>query len=125
VRVLVVDDDDESRAIVTEYLESHRASVMTAASAAEALELLQRDPPHVLLADIAMPGEDGYSLIRKLRESPSPAVASIPAAALTAFARDDDRLNARKAGFQAHVSKPIEPSALIDVVAALGRARVA
>jgi CheY-like chemotaxis protein len=72
-----------------------------------------------------MPGEDGYSLIRKLRESPSPAVASIPAAALTAFARDDDRLMARKAGFQAHLSKPIEPKSLVDVVATLGRTNVA
>jgi signal transduction histidine kinase/CheY-like chemotaxis protein len=125
VRVLVVDDDEESRAIVTEYLEHHRASVTAAASAAEALEVLQREPHDVLLADIAMPGEDGYSLIRKLRASPSSAVAAIPAVALTAFARDDDRLQARKAGFHAHLSKPIEPRSLVDVVATLGRAHVA
>jgi CheY-like chemotaxis protein len=82
VRVLIVDDDEESRAIVAEYLACHQASVTTAASAAEAFERLQRDPPDVMLADIAMPGEDGYMLIRKLRASPSSALASIPAAAL-------------------------------------------
>ena len=124
VRVLIVDDDAESRAIAAEYLTSHRASVTTAASAAEALELLNQNPPHVLLADIAMPGEDGYTLIRKLRASASSAIASIPAAALTAFARDDDREKARDAGFQAHLSKPIEPRSLVDVVAALGKAPV-
>jgi CheY-like chemotaxis protein len=124
VDVLVVDDDEQSRAIVAEYLRSHRASVRTAASAAEAFEALQREPAHVLLADIAMPGEDGYALIRKLRTSPRSAVASIPAAALTAFARDEDRQHALQAGFQLHLSKPIDPDLLVDAVAQLGKLNV-
>jgi signal transduction histidine kinase/ActR/RegA family two-component response regulator len=120
VSVLVVDDDEQSRAIVTEYLERQQASVRTASSAAEAFEILQRDPAMVLLADIAMPGEDGYTLIRKLRACGSPALASIPAAALTSFARDEDRQLALQAGFQTHLTKPIDPLALITAVASLG-----
>jgi signal transduction histidine kinase/ActR/RegA family two-component response regulator len=117
--VVVVDDDEESRAIVVEYLRTHRASVREAESAAAALDLLERKPADVLLADIAMPGEDGYSLIRKLRACPSSALASIPAAALTAFARDEDRQQALQAGFQLHLSKPIDPQLLVRAVASL------
>jgi signal transduction histidine kinase/ActR/RegA family two-component response regulator len=117
--VVVVDDDEESRAIVVEYLRTHRASVREAESAAAALALLERKPADVLLADIAMPGEDGYSLIRKLRACPSSALASIPAAALTAFARDEDRQQALQAGFQLHLSKPIDPQLLVRAVASL------
>ena len=124
VHVLVVDDDEQSRAIVAEYLQSHRASVRTAASAAEAFELLQHEPAHVLLADIAMPGEDGYALIRRLRACPRSAVASIPAAALTAFARDEDRQQALQAGFQLHLSKPIDHGLLVDAVAHLSKLNV-
>src|SRR5262245_333942 len=121
VSVLVVDDDRESCAIVTAYLEREHASVTTASSAAEAFELAQRDPPDVLLADIAMPGEDGYTLIRKLRTCSSPVLASLPAAAITSFAREEDRRNALRAGFQRHLSKPIDPIALIETVAGLGK----
>jgi signal transduction histidine kinase/ActR/RegA family two-component response regulator len=121
--VVVVDDDEESRAIVVEYLRTHRASVREAESAAAALDLLQRKPADVLLADIAMPGEDGYSLIRKLRACPSSALASIPAAAVTAFARDEDRQQALQAGFQLHLSKPIDPQLLVRTVASLGKQR--
>jgi len=124
VSVLVVDDDEQSRAIVAEYLESRHATVKTAASAAEAFELLQRDPPDVLLADIAMPGEDGYTLIRKLRACGSPSLASIPAVALTSFARDEDRQQALQAGFQLHLSKPIDPLPLINAVASLRKVNV-
>jgi signal transduction histidine kinase/ActR/RegA family two-component response regulator len=119
--VVVVDDDEESRAIVVEYLRTHRASVREAESAAAALDLLERKPADVLLADIAMPGEDGYTLIRKLRACPSSALASIPAAALTAFARDEDRQQALQAGFQLHLSKPIDPQLLVRAVASLGK----
>ena len=85
---------------------------------------MQHEPAHVLLADIAMPGEDGYALIRRLRACPRSAVASIPAAALTAFARDEDRQQALQAGFQLHLSKPIDPGLLVDAVAHLGKLNV-
>jgi signal transduction histidine kinase/CheY-like chemotaxis protein len=118
--VMVVDDDDESRHVVAAHLESCDASVLTAGSAAEALDLLQQHSVHVLLADIAMPGEDGYSLIRRLRAL-NAAVSSVPAAALTAFAREEDRQEALDAGFQLHLSKPIDAGSLIAAVATLAR----
>jgi signal transduction histidine kinase len=120
VRVLIVDDDEQSRAIVAEYLRSHHAVVRTAASATEAFELLQGEQADVLLADIAMPGEDGYALIRKVRACSISALASIPAAALTAFARDEDRQQALQSGFQLHLSKPVDPKSLVEAVASLG-----
>lgn len=118
--VLVVDDDEDSRDVVSAYLEAHHATVQTAASAADALELLQRARVDVLLADVAMPGEDGYSLIRKLRALP-PHTATIPAAALTAFAREEDRAAALSAGYQMHLTKPIDAGTLVAAVAMLGR----
>ena len=118
--VLVVDDDYESRHVVAAHLESCNARVLTAASSAEALDLLQHHQVQVLLADIAMPGEDGYSLIRKLR-SMNVATSDVPAAALTAFAREEDRQQALEAGFQLHLSKPIDASSLIAAVATLAR----
>jgi len=114
--VLVVDDDADGRELVAVTLEHYGAGVMTAASAAEALDLLQTKPVNVLLADIAMPGEDGYSLIRTLRASPSPRQAAIPAAALTSFARDEDRQQAIRAGFQLHLAKPIDSRSLVQAV---------
>lgn len=120
VTVMVVDDDDESRHVVAAHLESCDAIVLTAMSAPEAMELLQQQDVHVLLADIAMPGEDGYSLIRRLRALGGSA-ASIPAAALTAFAREEDRQEALDAGFQLHLSKPIDAGSLIAAVATLAR----
>jgi signal transduction histidine kinase/CheY-like chemotaxis protein len=119
IRVLVVDDDEESREVVAANLRGCRAAVATAPSAAQAFELLQHEPFDVLLADIGMPVEDGYSLISRVRASGPPSVAGIPAAALTAFARDDDRERALAAGFQLHLSKPIEASALVAAVASL------
>jgi signal transduction histidine kinase/CheY-like chemotaxis protein len=119
--VLVVDDDEESRDIVAEYLEGHQAIVRTAVSAGEAFDVLQRERVDVLLADIAMPGEDGYALIRKVRACRTSALGSIPAAALTAFARDEDRQRALQAGFHLHLAKPIDPKSLVDAVASLGK----
>jgi signal transduction histidine kinase/ActR/RegA family two-component response regulator len=117
--VLVVDDDDESRSVVAACLESHGASVMTAQSSSEALDLLQRERVDVLLADVAMPGEDGYTLVRKVRALQAPRAATIPAAALTAFAREEDRQDALQAGFQMHLTKPIDAGALVAAVATL------
>ena len=121
--VLVVDDDEDTRLVVSAYLEAHHARVQTVASAADAMILLQRERIDVLLADIAMPGEDGYSLIRKLRAQPALRAATIPAAALTAFAREEDRAAALEAGFQMHLTKPVDAGSLVAAVAALGRPR--
>jgi len=118
--VLVVDDDEEGRLIVATQLEAHHAGVFTASSAAQAFDVLQREHVDVLLADIAMPGEDGYTLIRRVRAMHSPDLASIPAAALTAFARNEDRLQALRAGFQSHLAKPIDADLLVATVARLG-----
>jgi signal transduction histidine kinase/CheY-like chemotaxis protein len=118
--VLVVDDDELGRQVTAAQLDAHQARVMTAASAAQALEILERECVDVLLADIAMPGEDGYELIRSLRAQHPAAVASIPAAALTAFARAEDKLKAVRAGFQLHLAKPIDAHTLVTAVGRLG-----
>jgi signal transduction histidine kinase/CheY-like chemotaxis protein len=122
--VLVVDDDEESRTIVAEYLAAQQARVLTASSAQQAFEMLAYERVDVLLADIAMPDEDGYSLIKRVRAGAGQ-TASIPAAALTSFARDEDRQQALEAGFHVHVAKPVDPRRLIDAVAGLGRERLA
>jgi signal transduction histidine kinase/ActR/RegA family two-component response regulator len=124
ISVLVVDDDDDSRDMLAAHLLGCRAEVLTADSAAHAFDALQRNHVDVLLADIGMPGEDGYSLLRRVRALNVPEVASIPAAAVTAFAREEDRQLALQAGFQLHLSKPIDPNALAAAVATL-RKRVA
>lgn len=121
--VLVVDDDRDSRDVVSAYLDAHHATVLTASSAADAFALLQRESVDVLLADVAMPGEDGYSLIRRVRAMQRGPSALIPAAALTAFAREEDRSAALKAGFQMHLTKPIDPESLVAAVATLGRSK--
>lgn len=95
--------------------------MLTASSAAEALDLVQRLHVDVLRADIAMPGDDGYALLRKLRATGTPEVASVPAAALTAFARSEDRQQAIDAGFQLHLPKPIDLQSLVEAVTCLGR----
>jgi len=122
VSVLVVDDDQESRDIVAAYLSRHRAGVLPAASAASALDMLAREQFNVLLADIAMPEEDGYGLIRRVRSSSQPHTASIPAVALTAFTREEDREQALRAGFQLHLAKPVDERLLVGAVARLRRA---
>ena len=123
ISVLVVDDDTETREVVAASLESCQAVVRTAASASQAFEVLQREHIDVLLADIAMPGEDGYALIRRLRALKADA-AGIPAAALTALARDEDRQLALDAGFQLHLAKPIDTDSLVAAVASLGKLSV-
>jgi len=123
VRVLVVDDERESRELVRRLLEDCDASVITAASAAEALVILRQSRPAVLLSDIGMPEEDGYALIRRIRQLPAHEGGQIPAAALTAFARTEDRAHTLSSGFQMHLSKPVEPSALLAAVANLAGRR--
>ena len=118
--VLVVDDDTESREVAAAHLMSRRAAVWTAESSPEAIAILQRERIDVILADIAMPGEDGYAFIARVRALDAQA-ATIPAAALTALARKEDRQRALDAGFQLHLAKPIDGESLIGAVARLGR----
>ena len=118
-RVLVVDDDPDAREVIARILRDGNASVITASSAAEALEILRKSKPALLISDIGMPGEDGYDLIRKVRALPADACGRVPAVALTAFARSEDRQRALLAGYQLHVAKPVEPSELLTVCASL------
>lgn len=123
VHVLVVDDEVDAREVVALILRRHGAEVVTASSAAEAIGILERESPQVLVADIEMPVEDGYSLIRKLRDLPSPSGAGTPVIALTAYAGEQDRAKVLQAGFNLHVPKPIQPPELIAAIASLASAR--
>jgi len=115
-RVLVVDDDPDMRELVKKALESHQAEVIAVGSTSEALSLIEDWRPAVVLADIAMPGEDGYMLVRRIRQLPSERGGRVPAVALTAYARAEDRIAALDAGFDRHVSKPIDPDELAALV---------
>jgi PAS domain S-box-containing protein len=121
LRVLVVDDDADARLVMSRILGDGGAVVTTASSVAEAMVELRRDLPTIILSDIGMPDEDGYDLIRKVR-SLSPAEGGrIPAVALTAFARSEDRQRALLAGYQIHVAKPVEPSELLTVCSSIAQ----
>jgi len=119
VRVLVVDDEADVREWLTAVLAESRAAVTTVASAGEAFEALERMTPDVLMSDIGMPGEDGYALIRKVRTFASERGGQVPALALTGFASTEDRAQALAAGYQVHMSKPVDPAALVAAVAEL------
>ncbi|MEH2321977.1 PAS domain S-box protein [Nostoc sp.] len=119
VRVLVVDDQADTREFITTVLEQYQAEVQAVASVPEALHVITQWKPDVLVSDIGMPQEDGYSLIRKLRSQPPELGGNIPAAALTAYARAEDRMRAIQEGYQLHLPKPIEAAELATVVASL------
>ena len=121
VTVVAVDDEPDGVAMVRRLLADCGAIVRTASSAAEALALVRADPPAVLVSDIGMPGQDGYALIRQVRGLPAGQGGRVPAVAMTAYARPADRMAALDAGFQMHLSKPVEPAELIAAVAALTR----
>jgi CheY-like chemotaxis protein len=119
LRVLLVDDEPEARNLLGLILTSYEAEVRDCASAAEALQILDEWRPDVLVSDIGMPVEDGYDLIRKVREREPERGGLIPALALTAYARAEDAQRAIEAGYQAHVPKPVEPGELAKAVASL------
>jgi PAS domain S-box-containing protein len=133
VRALVVDDQEEARATISDFLRKCGAAITTVASCAEALAFLSDPPageqPDVLVCDVAMPDEDGYSTLRRVRAlehergvAPSH---QMPAIALTAMARSEDRLRALGAGFKMHVAKPVEPAELVVVIASvIGQSRL-
>jgi signal transduction histidine kinase/CheY-like chemotaxis protein len=119
LRALVVDDEPDARELLQFLLEAAGASATLAGSAREALQLLGEQPFDVLVSDIGMPGENGYDLIHHVRSSQSnPRLRQLPAIALTAYARSEDRVQAIRAGFQTHLTKPINPTELLTVVAA-------
>jgi PAS domain S-box-containing protein len=121
VKVLVVDDEPDARELLAAGLGQCGAEVVTASSAREALEALAGGKFGVLISDIGMPGEDGYELISRVRALPPEAGGRTPAVALTAYARAEDRLRAMRAGFEMHVSKPVELTELVVVIANLAR----
>jgi len=120
LKVLVVDDEPDARSLIKRVLEECRAVVFMAGSADEALLAVERERPHVLLSDIGMPQTDGYELLRQVRALGSERGGKVPAIALTAFARSEDRTRALLAGYLVHVSKPVEPRELIATVASVG-----
>jgi CheY-like chemotaxis protein len=119
VRVLIVDDEPDARDLLKRILSEFEAEVETVSSASEALPLVERVHPDVLVSDIGMPEVDGYEFIRAVRLLSADDGGQTPALALTAFARSEDRQRALLAGYQAHVAKPIEPSELITTIASL------
>jgi PAS domain S-box-containing protein len=123
--ILVVDDEEDTRQLLVQSLTFYGATVITANSAEQAFEELQEKNPDVMVSDIGMPDEDGYSLIRRVRALPDRQQRDIPAIALTAFTRAQDRMRALTSGYQNHVSKPVEPDELATVIASLtGRLQI-
>ena len=121
VTVLAVDDEPDALGLLAEVLEAASATVTTARSAREALLALDSAAPDVLIADLGMPEVDGFQLIDRVRHHPNPRVRALPAAALTAYARSDDRMKALRAGFHIHLAKPIDPAELVTTIAALAK----
>lgn len=119
LRVLVVDDSADTLELIAFILEQCKAQVMRATSAHEAFEAIAQSKPDLLISDISMPDEDGYSLIARVRTLEAKQGSQIPAIALTALARDEDCTRALAAWFQMHLSKPVEPAELVAVVADL------
>jgi PAS domain S-box-containing protein len=117
IRVLVVEDESDAAEFVKRLLESHGAQVAIATSASEALDILTMIRSDILISDIGLPGVDGYQLMEQVRQREATAGGGIAAVALTAFARSEDRTRALLAGYQAHLTKPIEPNELVATVA--------
>jgi len=119
IKVLVVDDDEDAREVLKAALNSFGAEVTTVTGGSQALDALASEKVDVLVSDINMPEIDGYELIRRVRAMDPEQIGRIPAVALTAYARAEDRVNALQAGYQAHVPKPVEPAELEIVLATL------
>jgi len=119
LRILVVEDDPDTQELLKTVLQQHGAEVVTVGSAVRAMEEIGRAKPDVIISDIAMAGESGYELIRRVRALGAEAGGHIPAIALTAYAGLGDRRRALLAGFQTHLSKPIEPDDLLAVILSL------
>jgi len=121
LKILVVDDEGDTRDFIRAVLEKSGAYVMTSFSVPDALGIFERHRPDCVISDIGMPDEDGYSFIQKVRALPRHLGGDTPAAALTAYARDEDRIRILRSGFQAYILKPIEPGDLIGAVSGIVR----
>ena len=121
MKILVVDDEADTRELLRQGLEYCGATVSVAGSAAEAVEAVMAKPPDILISDIGMPGVDGYDLIRQIRRLPAASGGKVPAIALTAYTRTEDRLQALRAGYDMHVPKPVELAELVAVAASVVR----
>jgi PAS domain S-box-containing protein len=121
VRVLAIDDEEDALTLLRVVLEAAGADVTTLSSPAAALEQMAEIKPHVLVVDLGMPGMDGFELVTRIRSSQNPDIRTVPAAALTAFARSEDRTKALRSGFEMHLSKPVDPGELVASVATLAR----
>lgn len=119
LKILVVEDDVDTRELIDWVLRRAGAEVVSAGSVREALDALEKERFHLLISDIAMPDEDGYSLLRKVRALAPSHGGRIPAIALTAHSMVTDRLQSLRAGFQSHVPKPVVPEELVEVVASI------
>ena len=119
LRVLIVEDEEDARELLVEILRGEGAVIWSAPSAAEGFAALGAFRPELVISDIAMPDEDGYSLIRRIRALGESAGGAIPSIALTAFSRQEDRIRALSAGFTLHVSKPVLPRELVSSIRAL------
>lgn len=117
VTVLLVEDDEDTRDVLKAMLEMCGARVCCAESARDGLQCFQREQPHAIVSDIAMPGEDGYWLIGEVRRQLRVPAEKVPAVAVTAFTGQHPRAAALAAGFQAHLAKPVEPAELVAAVA--------
>jgi CheY-like chemotaxis protein len=121
LRILAVDDEPDTRELLKQGLEYCGATVKVAGSAAEAIDALMSFVPDILISDIGMPGTDGFDLIKQVRALPPDRGAKIPAIALTAYTRIEDRLQALRAGYDMHVPKPVELAELCAVAASVAR----
>ena len=119
----MVDDEADTRELISEVLKECGSEVVTSRSVTEAMAAIEQHKPDILISDLGMPDEDGYSLISKVRALPAEQGGQIPAAALTAYARAEDRMRVLRSGFQFHLPKPVDAAELVTVVASLaGRA---
>jgi CheY-like chemotaxis protein len=123
LRVLVVEDDEDTREVLTLGLSLYGAAVVAVSSSADAMRALEMSPPDVILSDIGLPDEDGLAMIRRIRRLPPSRGGCVPAVAVTAFTLSDDAEEAIRAGFQRHFRKPVETRELFGAVAAVAEIR--
>jgi PAS domain S-box-containing protein len=121
IRVMAIDDEEDALSLLRVVLESAGAAVTTVASSSAVLERMEAVQPQVIVVDLGMPGMDGFELIERIRASTNPLIRDVPAAALTAFARSEDRTKALRSGFEMHLAKPVDPGELVASIATLVR----